>query len=84
MPDDLLESVSRSAGGATLFDMVYHPTDTAFLRAGRAAGARTVDGLTMLVGQAARAFELFFRHPAPEADLALRDLLTTDRRDSGG
>ena len=84
MPDDLLESVSRRAGGATLFDMVYHPTDTAFLRAGRAAGARTVDGLTMLVGQAARAFELFFRHPAPEADLALRDLLTTDRRDSGG
>jgi shikimate dehydrogenase len=84
MPGDLLDPVSRSAAGATLFDMVYHPMDTAFLQAGRAAGARTVDGLRMLVGQAARAFELFFRQPAPGADSDLRSLLTKDRRDSSG
>ena len=34
-------------------DNVYHPLDTALLRAARAAGATTVDGLDMLVHQAA-------------------------------
>jgi len=47
-----------------------------FLWTGRAAGAQVVDGLTMLVGQAAKAFELFFGEPAPAPDEALRSLLT--------
>lgn len=34
-------------------DLVYHPLDTALLRAARAVGARTFDGLGMLVHQAA-------------------------------
>jgi shikimate dehydrogenase len=34
-------------------DIVYHPLDTGLLRAARAAGAATVDGLGMLVHQAA-------------------------------
>ena len=34
-------------------DLVYHPLDTALLRAAREAGARTFDGLGMLVHQAA-------------------------------
>jgi shikimate dehydrogenase len=34
-------------------DLVYHPLDTALLRAAAAAGARTFDGLGMLVHQAA-------------------------------
>lgn len=34
-------------------DLVYHPLDTALLRAARAVGARAVDGLGMLVHQAA-------------------------------
>jgi shikimate 5-dehydrogenase len=37
----------------------------------------------MLVGQAARAFELFFGRLAPAADSALRDLLATDGPNSG-
>ena len=48
-----------------------------FLSNGANGGGRAVDGLTMLVGQAARAFELFFGAPAPPPDEALRDLLTT-------
>ena len=39
--------------GQVVADIVYHPRDTALLRAARAAGARTVDGLGMLVQQAA-------------------------------
>jgi shikimate dehydrogenase len=34
-------------------DLVYHPLETAMLAAGRAVGARVVDGLGMLVHQAA-------------------------------
>ena len=34
-------------------DLVYHPLDTALLRAAASVGARTVDGLGMLVHQAA-------------------------------
>ena len=46
-------------------DIVVHPLDTAFLRAARAAGATTVDGLGMLVHQAARAFTLWTGVAAP-------------------
>ena len=37
----------------TVLDVVYFPLETAFLRAARQAGATTVDGLEMLVQQAA-------------------------------
>ncbi len=40
-------------------DVVYVPLRTALLDAARARGCATVDGGTMAVGQAARAFELF-------------------------
>jgi shikimate dehydrogenase len=77
MPAELLAAASRHAAAATLFDMVYEPVATPFLGGGRRAGGRTVDGLTMLVGQARKAFELFFGEPPPRVDAALRDLLTT-------
>lgn len=77
MPPGLVAAVARNAAGAMLFDMVYKPVETGFLLAGRNNGAQVVDGLTMLVGQAARAFELFFGQAAPPPDPPLRDLLTT-------
>ena len=39
--------------GQVVVDLVYHPLDTALLRAARAVGARAVDGLGTLVHQAA-------------------------------
>ena len=39
--------------GQVVADIVYHPRETALLKAARAAGATTVDGLGMLVHQAA-------------------------------
>ncbi len=77
MPQSLLDAVRSHAAGATVFDLVTTPAETDFLLAGAAAGGHPVDGLTMLVGQAARAFELFFGAPAPPPDETLRDLLTT-------
>ncbi|MCU0259960.1 MAG: shikimate dehydrogenase [Ilumatobacteraceae bacterium] len=44
---------SRLRAGQVVVDIVYHPLDTGLLRAARAAGAATVDGLGMLVHQAA-------------------------------
>lgn len=82
MPHALIEALQQHSAGATVFDLVTTPSETAFLSAGRAGGGRTVDGLTMLVGQAARAFDLFFGAPAPAPDRRLRDLLAADRLDS--
>jgi shikimate dehydrogenase len=67
MPTELL-SVINDQEGTTVFDMVYDPVLTPFLQAGR---SRRIDGLSMLVGQAARAFELFFglRPPSPDSEL---------------
>lgn len=61
---------------ALVYDIVYAPLETPLLAAARARGLDTVDGLEMLVGQAAVAFELFFGAAPPrERDDELRDLL---------
>jgi shikimate dehydrogenase len=62
---------------AVVFDAVYAPLDTALLLAARARGLRTIDGLSMLIGQAATAFEYFYGAPAPrQFDAELRAELT--------
>lgn len=45
-------------------DIVYFPLETELLRIARERGCRTVDGSGMVVGQAARAFEIFTGHKA--------------------
>lgn len=68
---------SHAPPDSVAYDIVTDPVDTQFLIDARAAGFRTIDGLAMLIGQAATAFELFFSHPAPrEYDGELRALLT--------
>ena len=51
--------------GHTVVDLVYHPAETALLAAARAAGARTQNGLPMLVHQAALSFTLWTGVEAP-------------------
>jgi len=69
--------LSHAPPGSVVYDIVTHPADTPLLRAARAAGLRTIDGLAMLIGQAAVAFEKFFGEPAPreDGDRELRALL---------
>lgn len=50
---DLPFDVAALHAGQVVADIVYHPRDTALLQAARAAGAMAVDGLGMLVHQAA-------------------------------
>jgi len=62
---------------AIIYDIVYAPLETPLLAEARRRGLRTIDGLEMLVGQAAVAFALFFGQPAPrQHDAELRALLT--------
>lgn len=68
---------SHAPPGAIAYDIVTDPLNTALLRNARAAGHQTLDGLNMLIGQAAAAFEKFFGQAAPrEHDAQLRELLT--------
>lgn len=50
---------------ALVYDAVYAPLETDLLRTARARGLETINGLEMLVGQAAIAFERFFGQPPP-------------------
>ncbi|RIA44412.1 shikimate dehydrogenase [Hephaestia caeni] len=63
---------------AVVYDIVYAPLETGLLADAHARGLDTVDGLEMLVAQAALAFEIFFGAEPPRArDDELRALLTS-------
>jgi shikimate dehydrogenase len=67
--------LSHAPPGAIVYDIVYAPLETPLLADARARGLPTIDGLAMLIGQAAVAFERFFGTPPPrdrDADLRAR------------
>lgn len=69
--------LTRLPEDALVYDLVYAPLKTPLLAAAHARGLETVDGLEMLVAQAALGFELFFgAEPPRERDEELRELLT--------
>lgn len=70
--------ITHAPPGSVFYDIVTSPLDTDFLKAARAAGFPTVDGLSMLIGQADHAFRRFFgaRPPRGDADADLRAILT--------
>jgi shikimate dehydrogenase len=53
--------------GVIFNDLVYNPLETVFLGQARQAGAATIDGLGMLIHQAAFGFEKWTGQPAPLA-----------------
>ncbi len=62
---------------AAVFDAVYAPLETGLIKSARARGLATIDGLAMLIGQAAEAFRLFYgAEPPRHLDDELRALLT--------
>jgi len=50
--------------GMAVFDTVYNPAQTLFLKQAEEAGAKTIDGIAMFVNQAAAQFKLFTNQPA--------------------
>lgn len=74
--DPLVIDLSPLPGDAIVYDIVYAPLVTDLLAQAEDRGLATIDGLEMLVGQAAMAFELFFGAAAPrEHDEELRERL---------
>jgi shikimate dehydrogenase len=51
---------------AIVYDIVYTPLETGLLKAARERDLDIIDGLDMLIGQAALAFELFFGQAPPD------------------
>ena len=69
-PDPQGTPLPEPAGGLLgphllVYDLVYNPARTPLLRAAAAAGARTQEGLPMLIYQGALAFERWTGRPAP-------------------
>lgn len=72
--DPLVFDLSHAPPGAVFYDIVTSPLETPLLHAARASGFPTIDGLTMLIGQADHAFRRFFgvQPPRRENDIELR------------
>lgn len=58
--------LSRAKPGMLVCDAVFNPPETPLLRAARARGLPTLDGLSMLVYQGTIGFEMWTGHSAPE------------------
>jgi 3-dehydroquinate dehydratase / shikimate dehydrogenase len=52
-----------------VFDMVYDPPETRFMKLAQARGAQVIPGIEMFVYQAARQFEIWTGKPAPFDDM---------------
>lgn len=80
--DELPIDAKLLHAGQVVADLVYHPLETALLAAAAAAGARTVDGLGMLVHQAALQQQLWLGSLPDTAVMraaALRELAARSR-----
>jgi shikimate dehydrogenase len=74
---DLAADFERLPGHAIVADLVYVPLVTPLLKAAKARGLRTADGLGMLLHQAVGGFTLWFGKK-PEVTPQLRALLEAD------
>jgi 3-dehydroquinate dehydratase/shikimate dehydrogenase len=63
--DRTIASADEIKGCRLVYDLVYNPTETRLLREAAIAGAETIGGLEMLIGQAARQFEIWTGKRAP-------------------
>ncbi|MFV0308639.1 MAG: shikimate dehydrogenase [Desertimonas sp.] len=81
--DELPLDPTLLRAGQIVADLVYHPLDTALLRAGAERGCRTFDGLGMLVHQAILQQELWTGvRPDPVAMRTAGDAELTRRADT--
>jgi shikimate dehydrogenase len=64
-PEPLPLDPERLSAGQIVVDLVYHPPITPLLAAARERGARGINGLGMLIHQAAHAFRLWTSEEPP-------------------
>lgn len=56
LPDEVMETISPDA---IVYDLVYNPKETEFLRQARKRNLKTVEGIEMLMHQGIKAFEIW-------------------------
>lgn len=64
-PEPLPVDPELLGSGQVFVDLIYHPAETPMIAAARARGIRTVNGLGMLIHQAAHAFRLWTNEEPP-------------------
>ena len=80
--------------GQIVYDVIYWPAETEFLRLAKAGGARTLNGASMLLYQGAAAFTIWTGLPAPIEEMAqalkaelrdhgTEDIIATDKHEAG-
>jgi shikimate dehydrogenase len=67
--------------GHFVADLIYSPATTPLLAAARRAGARSTNGLGMLIHQAARQFEMWTGRPPPLEEMSAAALSALGHRD---
>ncbi|CAN5390592.1 shikimate dehydrogenase [soil metagenome] len=72
--------VSQLPKNCHVLEAVYAPLETAFLKAARAKGLRSTDGLAMLLEQGAAAFEFWFARRADRNAMRKALIEATQRR----
>ncbi len=63
--ESLVETPEAFHPQQIVFDLIYNPIKTKFLRFAESQGARAIGGLEMLLHQAAKSFELWTSRPMP-------------------
>lgn len=78
--DAIFDMPAAFTKGQVVFDLVYNPIKTKLLKMASAEGATAIDGLTMLVHQGAKAFELWTGETMPVDKImkALRLYISTN------
>jgi shikimate dehydrogenase len=69
--DDTITDIEESFNEEQIvFDLIYNPTKTKFLKMAEMQGAKVVGGLKMLISQAAKSFELWTGIEMPVTEIA--------------
>ena len=74
-------AIDRMKAGAIVYDLIYNPNPTQFLKDAQLRGARAIDGLPMLVQQGAAALKIWLNKESVPVDVmrqALRQHLGLD------
>lgn len=68
-------AIDRLKAGAIVYDLIYNPNPTQFLKDAQLRGARAIDGLEMLVQQGAAALKIWLDRESVPVDVMRQALL---------
>jgi shikimate dehydrogenase len=68
-------AIDRISAGAIVYDLIYTPNPTQFLKDAQLRGARAIDGLEMLVQQGAAALKIWLNKESVPVDVMRQALL---------